>query len=167
VADDHEAKLSHRLSGEHIRGRDTLCGIRICDLSDVLSSLSTRQIMDASSGTEPIVSEENGTGGPIQVYVAGTDDKFTCERCRRVWSRMLRMSREGRRKEDMTYQDRPEYVAPPEDRCQAKVRALPRSNFAWMTKDHQCPRKANQMRGLKAVCYQHASAKKVEYWGGE
>lgn len=60
----------------------------------------------------------------------------------------------------MTYQSRPEYEAPGDIRCQAIVPGHPSWHFEWMRHDHQCPRKANQMRGPYRVCYQHAAMKK-------
>lgn len=60
----------------------------------------------------------------------------------------------------MGFQDKPEYEAPGDIRCQAIVPGHPSWNFEWMRHDHQCPRKANQMRGPYRVCYQHAAMKK-------
>lgn len=61
----------------------------------------------------------------------------------------------------MSYHSGPEYVAPDDLRCMALVKGQPSWVFEWMKHDHRCPRKANQMRGQLAVCYQHAQAKVV------
>ncbi len=67
----------------------------------------------------------------------------------------------------MTYQTRPEYEAPAEDRCVATVPGHPGYNFEWMRHDHRCPRRANQMRGPHAVCFQHAKAKEIRPWSAK
>lgn len=67
----------------------------------------------------------------------------------------------------MTFHSGPEYEAPGEVRCDALVKGQPGWNFEWMRHDHRCPRKANQMRGLHQVCYQHATAKSVQYFKKE
>lgn len=61
----------------------------------------------------------------------------------------------------MTHHTGPEYTAPNEQRCEALVKGQPSWVFKWMQVDHRCPRKANQMRGQLAVCYQHANSKKL------
>lgn len=66
----------------------------------------------------------------------------------------------------MTYQHRPEYTAPDDQRCEALVTGQPSYNFEWMRHDHRCPRKANQMRGQMAVCYQHARSKNLKRFAG-
>lgn len=60
----------------------------------------------------------------------------------------------------------PEFVAPNDIRCEAIVKGHPSWNWQWCRVDHQCPRKANQMRGLHKVCYQHAEVKNVKYKEG-
>ena len=57
----------------------------------------------------------------------------------------------------------PEYTAPDDIRCEAIVKGIKHYHWEWCKVDHRCPRKSNQMRGLKQVCYQHAVAKEVEY----
>lgn len=55
----------------------------------------------------------------------------------------------------------PEWTAPSDQRCEALVKGQPSYCYAWMRLDRRCPRRANQMRGDMAVCYQHATAKKI------
>lgn len=63
----------------------------------------------------------------------------------------------------MTFHSGPEYEAPDEVRCEALVKGHPTWNFEWVKHDHRCPRKANQMRGQRQVCWQHAKMKEANY----
>lgn len=57
-----------------------------------------------------------------------------------------------------------EYVAPDDIRCGALVKGQPTWVFAWMKIDHQCPKRANQMRGDTQVCHLHAKSKALLKW---
>ena len=48
--------------------------------------------------------------------------------------------------------DRPEYIAPDDIRCEALV------------KGHRCPRRANQSREGRSVCWQHGAMKCFISW---
>lgn len=61
----------------------------------------------------------------------------------------------------MSYHSRPEFVAPTDQRCEALVKGRLSFHYEWMRVDHQCPRRANQMRGTLSVCHIHARAKRV------
>lgn len=61
----------------------------------------------------------------------------------------------------MTKHSGPESVAPDDQRCEALVKGKPNYTFDWMKVDHRCPRRANQMRGPIACCYQHARMETV------
>lgn len=63
----------------------------------------------------------------------------------------------------MSNHNGPEYTAPDDVRCKALVKGIRSNHWEWTRYDHQCPRKANQMRGLHQVCYLHARARNVEY----
>ena len=61
----------------------------------------------------------------------------------------------------------PDFRVPPSDeRCEAMVRGIPNYNFEWQRRDHRCPRRANQSRAGRSVCYQHGAAKKVRWHNG-
>jgi len=57
----------------------------------------------------------------------------------------------------------PEYTAPDEVRCQALVKGHPSWHWEWLRVDHQCPKRANQMRAGHLVCYLHAKMKDPTY----
>jgi hypothetical protein len=61
------------------------------------------------------------------------------------------------------YHSGPEYEAPDDIRCEALVKGHPSYVYEWQRRDHRCPRRANQMRGPRQVCFQHARMREVEY----
>jgi hypothetical protein len=58
-------------------------------------------------------------------------------------------------------------VPPDDQRCEALVAGIPSYNFEWQRLDHRCPRRANQGRAGRAVCYSHAKAKRLRFYTGE
>lgn len=63
----------------------------------------------------------------------------------------------------MSYHSRPEFTAPQGQRCECLVRGRLSHYYQWQRVDHQCPKRANQMRHRDlAVCHVHARAKKIE-----
>jgi hypothetical protein len=54
-------------------------------------------------------------------------------------------------------------------RCEAFVRGWRRAPFEWMRLDHRCPRKANQARMGRSVCWQHGAihVKKLKFYTGK
>lgn len=63
----------------------------------------------------------------------------------------------------MSYHTRPECVAPDDQRCGALV--IGYGHWDWAKSDHQCPKRANQMRGSTPVCHVHAKAKIIVPYG--
>lgn len=69
-------------------------------------------------------------------------------------------------------QSGPEYTAPDDQRCEALVKGHLNYSFAWMRKDHRCPKGAQQTRvtsqssKIIAVCHVHARANAVEVFDG-
>jgi hypothetical protein len=51
-------------------------------------------------------------------------------------------------------------------RCEAMVAGIPSYHWEWQRLDHRCPRRANQSRAGRLVCYQHGAAKKVQWHNG-
>jgi hypothetical protein len=49
------------------------------------------------------------------------------------------------------------------DQCEAVVPGHPTWAYEWVRVDHQCPRRANQGREGRLVCWQHAQAKQIHY----
>ena len=67
----------------------------------------------------------------------------------------------------MSQHSGPHHRLPPDDqRCEALVPGHPSYNWEWMRYDHRCPRKANQARSGRSVCYQHGAMKKVQFING-
>jgi hypothetical protein len=57
----------------------------------------------------------------------------------------------------------PDFEVPPDDqRCEALIRGKTKSaalGWQWMMVDHRCPRRANQTRMGRSVCWQHGAVK--------
>lgn len=64
----------------------------------------------------------------------------------------------------MSRHDRPEFIAPDDQRCGATVKGHLGWHWEYTRHDHQCPKRANQMRGATPVCHLHAKAKRIEPW---